>query len=541
MGMGNVRTGQGRKRAIPARSGEPVIDIYARLSRAASGETVKVDDQEEMGREAVERRGGRLGRVFKDPSASAWKPTVVRPQWEALMARLESGACDGVWVYDLTRFSRKIIEGERLVELAGRGIRVWSNAGEYDLATADGRAHFRESMVAAARESDKISERVKRGNLRRVRRGRATGGPRGFAIPGWAPVGPDWVRGDARERVPEAQVAAERALVRECYDRLFAGETVTVIVRDLATRQGCPTTTAGKLWDQTALKVMLTRASVAGLIEYNDELVGERVGVDPIVSREELLRLRAMFDARRRGRPPGLGDYLLSGLVACSVCGVALNGMPRPRCLPNPDGSPRREYRCRRNIRNGGCGQNYIDAYAAEQAVALAVKTRLGDPRRADRIAARLQVVAGERAQISGEIARLEEDADGLAVKTAQWGLERVDRAMAPITARLTELTAQLAAMDEPEAAEAAADSAVRAWDDATTAHDIPTRRAMIKRAFPRLTVRPPTGWGDHSPDRFIWDPNPGTDHTDDADSTDADTWDGPDAADGEHDDAPGR
>jgi hypothetical protein len=25
--------------------------------------------------------------------------------------------------------------------------------------------------------------------------------------------------------------------------------------------------------------------------------------------------------------------------------------------------------------------------------------------------------------------------------------------------------------------------------------------------AFPRLTVRPPTEWGDHSPDQFLWDP----------------------------------
>jgi site-specific DNA recombinase len=424
---------------------------------------------------------------------------------------------------------------------------VWSQAGEYDLATADGRAHFREAMVAAARESDKISERVKRGNLRRVRRGRATGGPRGFAIPGWAPVGPDWVRGDARERVPDGQVAAERALVRECYDRLFAGETVTVIVRDLATRQDCPRTAAGKLWDQTALKVMLTRASVAGLIEYDDELIAERVGVDPIVSREELLRLRAMFDARRRGRPPGLGDYLLSGLVTCSVCGVKLNGMPRPRCLPNPDGTPRREYRCRRNIRNGGCGQNYIDAYTAEQAVALAVKTRLGDPRRADRIAARLHVVAGQRAEISAEITALEEAADGLAVKTVDWGLPRVNLAMAPIQARLTELAAQLAALDEPEAAEAAADSAVRAWDDATNAHDIPTRRAMIRRAFPRLTIRPGSVYGDHSPDRFIWDPTPdpddsdGGDGRDDADAATRDDPHGVDGTDGGRDDPQGR
>src|SRR6266508_4035130 len=158
----------------------PVLDVYARLSRAYNGETIQVDDQVEVCLEELADRGARVGEVFKDNSLSAWKPNVVRKQWEALMRRLESGQCDGVIVFDLTRFSRKIIEGERLVELAAGGIRVWSSSGEYDLATADGRRHFREAMVAAAGESDKISERVRRGKLRKARRGKARGGGRGF-------------------------------------------------------------------------------------------------------------------------------------------------------------------------------------------------------------------------------------------------------------------------------------------------------------------------------------------------------------------------
>ncbi|MGH3566407.1 MAG: hypothetical protein ACRDRH_10295 [Pseudonocardia sp.] len=40
-------------------------------------------------------------------------------------------------------FSRKIMEGERLVDAAQNGVRVWALAGEYRLATADGRAAFR--------------------------------------------------------------------------------------------------------------------------------------------------------------------------------------------------------------------------------------------------------------------------------------------------------------------------------------------------------------------------------------------------------------
>ena len=52
---------------------------------------------------------------------------------------------DGVMAYDLYRFSRKVIEGERRITAAEGGARVWALAGEYRLMTADGRAAFREA------------------------------------------------------------------------------------------------------------------------------------------------------------------------------------------------------------------------------------------------------------------------------------------------------------------------------------------------------------------------------------------------------------
>ena len=54
---------------------------------------------------------------------------MVRPDFELLMSRLESGASDGVWIYGVSRFSRKMTEGERLVAAASRGILLWSQAG----------------------------------------------------------------------------------------------------------------------------------------------------------------------------------------------------------------------------------------------------------------------------------------------------------------------------------------------------------------------------------------------------------------------------
>ncbi|MGH3615906.1 MAG: recombinase family protein [Pseudonocardia sp.] len=286
----------------------PVVDIYARLSFAANGETIQVDDQVELCTEKILDRGGVVGEIFKDNSLSAWKPNVIRPDWEALVTRLESGLSDGVMVYDLTRVSRKIMEGERLVEWASRGLRVWALSGEYDLTTADGRRHFRESMVAAAGESDKISERVKRGKVRRARKAGQHGGPRQYGLPGMLPAPPGWEVGDPRTPTPEAHGTAERAVIRECYDRLFAGDSVSGLVRELNERGAAgdraALPTSGKPWHRSAFVASMTRPALAGLLRHRGTVVGEFAGVESIVSREEWERMCALFAARELGRHP---------------------------------------------------------------------------------------------------------------------------------------------------------------------------------------------------------------------------------------------
>jgi DNA invertase Pin-like site-specific DNA recombinase len=497
----------------------PVVDVYARLSKAADGETVKVDDQVELCTEKILDRGGKVGEVFKDNSLSAWNPKVVRPQWDALMARLEAGLSDGVMVYDLTRFSRKILEGERLVELAANGVRVWALAGEYDLTTADGRRHFREAMVAAAGESDKISERVQRGKLRRARKGRQHGGARQYGLPGMLPAPPGWEPGDPRELAPQERVAAERAVIRECYDRLFGGESVSSVVRDLNRRgvagDRAALPTSGEPWRRGTLVRSMRRPALAGLLAHRGQVIGEFAGVEPIVSREEWERMRALVDARRVGRPAE-PRHLLSGLITCSTCGTTLTGMPRSSLPPYPDGSAKREYRCRparAHDSDPGCGRNHIDGLRADQAVAAAMVARLGDPRRAEHIAARLAAVREQRLGIEAEISRWEQVADDLVTKTASWGVARVDAAMAPILRNIEELRAALASLDEPKDP-GTAGSAVAAWQEAVERGDIPAQRAMIRRAFPHLTIIPPRQYGDHSPERFRWDDPEGGDRS---------------------------
>jgi site-specific DNA recombinase len=497
--MGNVDAGQGRDREVLR------IDAYARISFALSGDTIKTDDQIEMAEEDIPRRGFELGETFRDDSLSAWNPKVRRLKWEQMMRRLETGESDGVWVYDLTRFSRKPIEGERLIEAAQRGARVLSRSMEYDLTTADGRSAFRDAMNKAATESDKISERVKRGKKRRARKGHHAGGQRGYGMPGLEAKPKGWQKGDPRVSVPAERVEAEREVIREGYRRLLGGETATSVVRQLRARGVCGVN--GRPFTVPHFVTMLRRATVAGLLHHNGEVVGALVDVEPIVSREEWERLCAILDARKPGRPSG-PKHVLAGVMFCGVCGQSMKGQLRSRLGSYPDGSPRREYRCRVSEDGYGCGGNSIDARVAEQLVGDAVKAALSDPRRAERVAARSAVIGKERARINADIERLTEDTRVLATKTKKWGVERVDLAMEPLLAHIEELEAQKARLGEPESVSVVAADVAREWDEAIASGNLAQARAMVKAAFPYLTLSERVGRLDHRPERFDWQGN---------------------------------
>ena len=419
------------------------------------------------------------------------------------MNRLESRQSDGVMFYDVTRFSRKIIEGERLVEAAERGMRVWSLTGEYDLTTADGRRHFREDMVSAASESDKMSERIKHGKVRRARRGRIAGGGRGYGMPGLAPKLDGWQKDDPRKMVPAEVVAAERAVIAECARRILGGETVSSVAGNLD-RRGLRTVN-GNRWTRDGLCQMLNRPAIAGLLTRNGTVVGRLAGVEPIIKAEEFERLSAILAGRPRGRP--VADvHILTNTMTCGTCGHLMQGTTRASLPPYPDGSPVRNVRCRKDVNHFGCGKNSIDAAAAEAIVAVAVKRRLGDPRRADRLAARLAVVRDERARLDTEITALEAAADNLAAKTVTWGVDRVDKAMEPILAKLGKLRAERDALEMPDDPHSAMRDVAGEWNRAEAAGDIAALRAMVRRAFPNLTLKPATSRGDRSPERFLWD-----------------------------------
>jgi DNA invertase Pin-like site-specific DNA recombinase len=478
-----------------------VIDIYCRISRDYDGTLRSVEAQEEQGRAWIAEHaheGYVVGQVHRDHAKSAWNPRVVRPSFNDLMARLEAGEAHGVWVRNLDRFTRKPMEGEKLLEYAERGTIVLAGDGHYDLTTARGIKAFREDMVDAAFESDRIKERTKRGKRAKAYRGKSNATFRGFARYGYLPAPEGWEQGDPRQLVPDTQLAAEQAAVRDAADRLLAGESFQQIA--LEWNAAGLLTVTGSQWTGATVRQMLTSPGIAGLVTYGQEQApgrtyrGEIVGVmdgEHALDRETWERLQSSFASRKRGRPAT--QYLLSGLMRCGKCGQRLYGRPRGRTSPYEDGSMRREYWCQPVVgkETGGCGRLAIDWRFADNVMKQATITRLGDPRHTNRLTQRAVKVEKARSEMVSERARLHHDRKQLATKTAQWGFEAVNAAMEPITARLAELDAKLEALEAPDTT-ATTDATVE-WEAA----NLRQQRAMVTRAFPEgITVLPATSTG---------------------------------------------
>jgi site-specific DNA recombinase len=455
-----------------------MLDIYARVSRLGDDRQRSTGGQVEDCEARIEERGAQVGEVHVDSGRSAWNPRVKRPAWERLMSRLEAGATGGVVVFDMARFSRRPIEGERLILAAERGLVVLDSEGEYDLTTANGRKTFRDQLNAAAYESDRLSTRVKRG-----KRVKAT---RGEPNHSWRPFGFEQDGVTVRE--------SESVVLREMVARVLAGESQDRLAFDL--NQRGVTTSTGAKWTRESLKQLLLRERNAGQVVHNGVVVGHLPG-EPILDNETWERLTTLYASRRRGRPYSV-VYLCSGLVCCGRCGRRLSERPRSQLKPYPDGEVRRQYWCQPRLLNGGCGRIAVDQRELDRHVGALVVRILSDPRHAEAVEAAARATEDKRRPLLAELSECEHLAEELSGRLGrrEITLKRYDVVIVPLDKRIAELRARLAVLDsvpravvDPVVEAASREEWMERWNAATVAE----RRNLIRQALTnrRIVIAP--------------------------------------------------
>ncbi len=168
------------------------------------------------------------------------------------MERLESGISGGFIVFDLERFTRQPKDGERMIDLAARGLLVLDSESEYDLTTPNGKKTFRDGINAAAYYSDRMSTKVRRGLRERAMSG--------------APLGDSSRFGFEADRITVKEDEAE--IIREVTRRLLAGETRFALVDELNERG--IRSSRGRPFSLTSLKALVIRPINCGRITHTN-------------------------------------------------------------------------------------------------------------------------------------------------------------------------------------------------------------------------------------------------------------------------------
>lgn len=420
--------------------------IYVRISKDSEASGLGVQRQRKHCRALAKKLGWEVEGVYEDNDTSA-SSGVVRKDYRKMVRAVEAGKVQAIVVWAVDRLTRTPRELEDAIDWADKyGLELASVGGPVDLATPQGRFAARSLGTAARYEVEQAGRRVRRKHAELAEAGLHSG-PRPF---GWQ------VDPDHRGRLILDK--GEAAVVRECAERVLAGDSLWAICNDL--NAAGVTTTRGNPWRTQVLRRMLLRWANVKVREHQQVKMvdGKQVKVgaptyheaawEPILDREVYDRLRAkLTDPARRSNNRGTEPkYLLTSYGLCGKCGEHVVGACEARAKLR-DGRTR-VYPARYRCPHAGCHgvvrpMAQVDRVVEKFVVALlerdGVRLLGGDAKQAQ--AAREEIAALE--------AKLAVVADQYATDAIT--AEQLSRITATVRPRLEEARARLARSMPPE------------------------------------------------------------------------------------------
>lgn len=285
--------------------------VYTRISSDRTKEGAGVERQKQDCLELAKNENLTVLETYTDNDISAHSG-VLRPAFNTMIKRLESGEGDGIIVWHLDRLYRRNRDLERIVNIVEqRKITIRTvTAGDIDLDTASGVMMARVIGSMANYEVDHQRERIKASHIDRAKRGKWRGGP----IPlGFKSAG----KGNLEVVEEEAKD------IRFIFDSILNGESLHSISRRMNEpyRINRPN---GKPWTNIAVRLVVSSPAHGGLSKVSD---GEYVPAlwEGIVSPDKWHAAQAILsDPTRRTNQGSERRWQGSGVYLCGVCGEVL-------------------------------------------------------------------------------------------------------------------------------------------------------------------------------------------------------------------------
>ena len=287
--------------------------VYVRISKDVAGLGLGVERQRRECETLRQRLGWGEATVFEDNDLSAFSGRR-RPAYEAMLAAVKDGTCDGILSWAADRLTRRPIELEGLISVAdGAGVPIATvQGGEIDLSSPAGRLFARQLGSVARYESEHKSQRLQSKHMELVAAGRPNGGPAGLG----------YRRGNGSLVIEPSEANEIRRAAADVLSGLPMAHVAT-----RWTAEGLPTPRGGS-WTTGAVRRVLSSPRVAGLREHRGEITGKG-NWDPILDTETHARLQAFFASPNRRQAMKQRQRLLTGLMLCGRCGERMNAARR--------------------------------------------------------------------------------------------------------------------------------------------------------------------------------------------------------------------
>jgi DNA invertase Pin-like site-specific DNA recombinase len=338
--------------------------LYARVSSDAQQKEGTIESQVAELKRQIAAAGHELVNEYIDDGVTG---TVLdRPALEQLRQDTKTDLFDRIYFQAADRIARQPAHQTIIIdELLKRGKQITIGGKDYE-ENPENKMTLNMLGVFAEYERAKITERMTRGRLHRLRKGELSSN--GHRIYGYHYV----------KKTPTAPASLsinekQAAVVRAVFEMFASGQYGLVTICRHLEQQRILTRTGKSLWDNDRVKEMLKNETYAGTRYFNritaatetnrkgkevirgkwvyrDRAEWIAVTVPAIVSRElfDKVQERLAQHDKRYCRPAT--HYLLSGLVQCGCCGSRGSSSRRWLRVPRPSGKVsvyhQAHYRC---------------------------------------------------------------------------------------------------------------------------------------------------------------------------------------------------
>ena len=270
---------------------------------------------------------------------------------------------------------------------------------------------------------------------------------------------------------------------------VLAGESLRGIAISL-TERGVPTASGGT-WRGGNLNQLLRQPRLAGLREYEGELIASDGLIEPILGVDDWKRLREMLsDPARNLAQSRAAKHLLTGLLRCGNCGGRLIGSST---------RGRRTYRCHGVSVPGACGKVSIDAAKLEAVIGDSWIEAL-DGRE---LPAQVKALTSDHREVAEQVNTYRDRlADATQAHFVRGELTKPEYAdvRRKLQALISQGVATIRRDQETEKLAGLVGHAQKTWSGSTTSQ----RRQLLPLLFDHITIAPLTGKGRFDPARAL-------------------------------------